>query len=72
MRPSWKIRRRYIFVAFSLGALMIIAGSIATLMNNDSATIDLIAGGVALVTLVLTTYVFGAAWEDKSKGNQDG
>ena len=51
---------------------MIIAGSVATLMNNDSATIDLIAGGVALVTLVLTTYVFGAAWEDKSKGNQDG
>ena len=72
MKPTWKIRRRYIFAAFSLGALMLIAGSVAVLLNNDSATSDLITGGVALVTLITTTYVFGAVLEDKTKGGQDG
>ncbi len=67
MKPSWKIRRRYIFAAFSLGAVMLIAGSAAVLLNNDSATSDLITGGVALVTLVLTSYIFGAVWEDRKR-----
>jgi hypothetical protein len=34
---------------------------------------DLITGGVALITLILTSYIFGAAWEDISKkGDMDG
>ena len=73
MKPSWKIRRRYIFAAFTLGSLMLLSGSVAVLMNNDSATSDLITGGVALVTLITTSYCFAAVWEDKSiKENQDG
>jgi lipopolysaccharide export LptBFGC system permease protein LptF len=72
VKPSWKIRRRYIFAAFSLGAFMLISGSFATLLNNDSGTADLITGGVALVTLVLTSYIFGAVWQDKTKENADG
>jgi hypothetical protein len=50
---------------------MLISGSIAVLLNNDSATSDLITGGVALVTLVLTSYIFGAVWEDKKKETPD-
>jgi len=73
MKPSWKIRRRYIFAAFSLGAVMLVAGSAAVLLNNDSATSDLITGGVALVTLITTSYCFSAVWEDKAKKeNPDG
>ena len=73
MKPSWKIRRRYIFAAFTLGSCMLLSGSVAVLMNNDSATSDLITGGVALVTLITTSYCFAAVWEDKSmKENQDG
>jgi len=73
MKPSWKIRRRYIFAAFALGALMLISGSVAVLLNNDSATSDLITGGVALITLITTSYCFAAVWEDKSKKeNEDG
>jgi hypothetical protein len=73
MKPSWKIRRRYIFAAFALGSLMLLSGSVAVLMNNDSATSDLITGGVALITLITTSYIFGAAWEDIQKEkNQDG
>jgi hypothetical protein len=26
-----------------------------------------VTGGVALITLILTSYIFGAAWEDRSK-----
>jgi len=72
IKPSWKIRRRYIFVAFALGSLMLLSGSVAVLLNNDSATSDLITGGVALITLILTSYIFGAVWEDRKKGDDDG
>jgi hypothetical protein len=52
---------------------MLLSGSVAVLMNNDSATSDLITGGVALVTLITTSYCFAAVWEDKSmKENEDG
>jgi len=51
---------------------MLIAGSVAVLLNNDSATSDLITGGVALVTLITTSYCFSAVWEDKKKENPDG
>ena len=46
---------------------MLISGSVAVLLNNDSATSDLITGGVALITLILTSYIFGSVWEDKAK-----
>ena len=73
MKPSWKIRRRYIFAAFTIGALMLLSGSVAVLTNSVSSVSDLITGGVALVSLVLTGYIFGAVWEDKSKKeNMDG
>lgn len=71
MKPSWKIRRRYIFAAFVLGATMLMAGATAVLLNNDSATSDLITGGVALITLILSSYIFGAVWEDKSNKMED-
>ena len=52
---------------------MLLSGSVAVLLNNDSATSDLITGGVALITLILTSYIFGAVWEDKAKKeNPDG
>ncbi len=74
MKPSWKIRRRYIFAAFALGATMLMAGVVAVLMNNDSATSDLITGGVALITLITTSYCFAAVWEDRGNKmeNNDG
>ena len=72
MKPSWKIRRRYIFAAFMLGSLMLVTGSVATLLNNDSGTRDLITGGVALITLILTSYIAGSVYEDRKRGEQDG
>lgn len=70
--PNWRIRRRYIFAAFTLGVAMILSAVVAVWADRVGAG-DLITGGVALITLILTSYIFGAAWEDISKEkNQDG
>ena len=68
-KPSWKNRRRYIFASFVIGAFMLIAGSIAVLTGNMADVSDLVTGGVALISLILTSYIFGAVWEDKSLHN---
>ena len=65
--PTWKNRRRYIFASFAIGAFMLLAGSVAALSGTMTDISDLITGGVALITLILTSYIFGAVWEDKSK-----
>jgi hypothetical protein len=70
--PNWRIRRRYIFAAFALGCSMIVSAVFAVWADRMGAG-DLVTGGVALITLILTSYIFGAAWEDISKEkNQDG
>ncbi len=75
-KPSWKNRRRYILASFIIGAIMLLGGTIAVLTSSTSDVSDLITGGVALITLILTSYIFGAVWEDKSinskEENQDG
>ena len=74
-KPSWKNRRRYILASFVIGAIMLIGSTIAALTGNITDISDLVTGGVALITLILTSYIFGAVWEDKSlhKGeNSDG
>ena len=70
--PNWRIRRRYIFASFALGVAMIVSAVGAVWADRMGAG-DLITGGVALITLILTSYIFGAGWEDISKEkNQDG
>jgi hypothetical protein len=67
--PNWRIRRRYIFAAFALGFAMILSAVVAVWQDKLGAG-DLVTGGVALITLILTSYIFGAAWEDKAKYSQ--
>ena len=68
-KPTWKNRRRYIFVSFIIGAVMLVGSTISVLFGNGSDVSDLVTGGVALVTLIPTSYIFGAVWEDKSLHN---
>ena len=68
--PNWRIRRRYIFAAFALGVGMIVA-SVVVIWSDRMGAGDLVTGGVALITLILTSYIFGAAWEDKSKHGKE-
>lgn len=68
-KPSWKIRRRYIFASFALGVVMIVSAIIAVWQDRMGG--DLVTGGVALITLILTSYIFGAAWEDRAQSNNE-
>ena len=70
-KPTWKNRRRYIFASFVIGAFMLVGSTIAVLTATMSDVSDLITGGVALITLILTSYIFGAVWEDKSLHNKE-
>jgi hypothetical protein len=45
---------------------MILSAVVAVWQDKMGAG-DLVTGGVALITLILTSYIFGAAWEDRSK-----
>ncbi len=70
-QPSWKNRRRYILASFVIGAFMLIASSLAALTGAMTDISDLVTGGVALITLILTSYIFGAVWEDKSLNRKE-
>ena len=70
-KPSWKNRRRYILVSFVIGAIMLLGSTVSALSGNGSDVSDLVTGGVALITLILTSYIFGAVWEDKSKYSKE-
>lgn len=51
---------------------MIVSATVAIWQDKLGAG-DLVTGGVALITLILTSYIFGAAWEDRGKKeNPDG
>jgi hypothetical protein len=50
-----------------------ILSAVAAVWADRLGAGDLITGGVALITLILTSYIFGAAWEDiAKKGDMDG
>ena len=70
-KPTWKNRRRYILASFVIGAFMLVGSTVAVLTSTMSDVSDLITGGVALITLILTSYIFGAVWEDKSLNNKE-
>ena len=75
MRPqaNWKIRRRYIAASWGMGAGMIALGSLAV-WGDRMGAVDLITGGVALITLVVGSYIGGAVADDalQKRSNPDG
>ena len=75
MRPHnrWLIRRRYIAASWGIGAIMVFLGAVAV-WGDRMGAVDLITGGVALITLVVGSYIGGAVADDalQRKGNEDG
>jgi hypothetical protein len=61
--PSWKHRRRLIYLSFALSAFMILFGAI-TYRSDSSVSRELIIGGVALISIILTAYTAFATYED--------
>jgi hypothetical protein len=73
--PSWKHRRRLIYASYILGAAMVVFGAV-TFYSDTQVGAQLVIGGVALITVILTAYTGFAAYEDvklwKDEGNPDG
>ena len=70
--PNWKIRRRYVGASWGIGAVMIALGALAVWGDRMGAS-ELITGGVALITLVLGSYIGGAVADDHlQRRNPDG
>lgn len=61
--PPWKHRRRLIYGACVLAAGMIIFAA-ATYRTDTQVATQLIIGGVALLSIVLTAYTAFATYED--------
>ena len=70
-KQSWAVRRRIVWTGIGAGLFMVVAGTVAVFSDRAGSS-DLITGGVALITLVLTSYIGGATYEDVRMNNQTG
>jgi hypothetical protein len=61
--PSWKYRRKLIYGAYRLGFAMIIFGAI-TYSSDTAVGSGLVAGGVSLISIIVTAYTASATIED--------
>jgi len=68
--PSWKHRRRLIYLSFALSAFMILFGAL-TYRSDSSVSRELIIGGVALISIILTAYTAFATYEDVKRKAHD-
>lgn len=71
--PNWTIRRRYVAASWGIGAIMVFLGALAVWGDRMGAS-DLISGGIALITIVLGSYIGGAIADDalQKRNNPDG
>ena len=61
--PSWAHRRRLIYGSYILGAAMIVFGAI-TYWSDTQVGSQLVIGGVALISIIISAYVASATFED--------
>jgi polyferredoxin len=62
--PSWKHRRRLIYATYGLSVAMIIYAAINYAIDGEVAR-ELIIGGVAMLSIILTAYTAFATLDDK-------
>lgn len=69
---NWKFRRRLIFGAYRLAVAMIIFGAV-TFFWDTGVSNNLVTGGIALLTIIVTAYTASATYEDvkRQKDNED-
>lgn len=63
---NWKFRRRLIYGAYRLAVAMIIFGAI-TFFWDTGVSNNLVTGGIALLTIIVTAYTASATYEDVKK-----
>jgi len=60
---NWKFRRRLIFGAYRLAVAMIVFGAL-TFFWDTGVSNNLVTGGIALLTIIVTAYTASATYED--------
>lgn len=61
--PSWRHRRRLIYGAYIIAMLMIIFGAV-TIFSGSQVGVEMVIGGVALLSIIVTAYTTSATYED--------
>jgi hypothetical protein len=61
--PSWNFRRKLIFGGYRVGVVMIAFGML-TFVWDRQVSVQLVIGGVALISIILTAYTASATLED--------
>lgn len=61
--PSWRFRRKLIFGGYRVGVLMILFGMF-TFFWDTQVSVQMVIGGVALISIILTAYTATATLED--------
>ena len=62
---SWKIRRRFMFVTVAFCMLVVV---LTLLFRPDTSVANtVITMAFGTITAVLSSYVFGAVWDDKNR-----
>ena len=61
--PSWNFRRKLIFGSYRVGVVMIAFGML-TFVWDRQVSVQLVIGGVALISIILTAYTASATLED--------
>ena len=61
--PSWRYRRKLIYGGYRLGFVMILFG-MGTFFFDKEVSVQLVIGGVALISIILTAYTASATFED--------
>ena len=61
--PSWKYRRKLIYGGYRVSVVMIMFGMV-TFWWDREVSAQLVIGGVALLSIILTAYTASATFED--------
>jgi len=67
---NWKFRRRLIYGAYRLSVAMIIFGGL-TFFWDTSVSNNLVTGGIALLTIIVTAYTASATFEDIKRNRKE-
>lgn len=61
--PSWRHRRKLIYGAYFMAMLMIIFGAFS-IITESQIGVEMVIGGVALLSIIVTAYTTSATYED--------
>jgi hypothetical protein len=64
--PPWRYRRILVYASWLLGLVMIGVGVYGFFLSEATFGVasELVVGGVALISIVLSAYVGAATWQD--------